>query len=69
MALGPGVPVAGTSNPTDRAASWWHGPPARARRRAAFDVTAFLSEVAGHLPGVTPPPPADSRCLLLAARK
>ena len=59
MALGLGVPVPGTAvepgrYPPDTAASWWY-PPARTRSSApAFDFTAFLSEVAGHLPGLTP---------------
>jgi len=52
MALGLGVPVAGTAVdawplPPDTAPSWWH-PTTRTRSPgAAFDVTAFLSEVAG----------------------
>jgi len=59
MALGLGVPVAGTAVdawplPPDTPASWWY-PTTRTRSSApAFDFTAFLSEVAGHLPGLTP---------------
>jgi len=59
MALGLGAPVAGTavdawSLAPGHGTSWWH-PTTRTRSSApAFDVTAVLGEVAGHLPGVTP---------------